>query len=637
MRYVLLLLILPFFANSQKPLPCPPPASSKAKSLFEKAVSARKTGKKYEQVKELAFKAVEEDTAYADAWKLIGDMAYNMRDYKVMKEAYTKLIAACPDASPESHFRLGSYLYDTKKYAEFEKYLKSFLDFGSQAKEDQIKRAELLLVRAKLMANPVSFNPVVVKEISTSDPEYLAVISADNEQCFFTRRFEITSKSALTPISVEKFMTAKRKADGNFERGEPMPPPFNSRNSNNEGGPSVTIDNLVIYFTVNQGGNFDICYSEWKKDAWGPITNLGYEVNDPKQWDSQPSISSDGKTLYFASFRDSVTMTSDIYVTRKTNGKWSKAKPLSSMINTNGNEKTPFIHPDGKSLYFSSDSLPGMGGFDIFVSRMDDKGNWSKPVNLGYPINTEGDEVGFFVSTDGRTGYFASNTVITGKGYDIYSFDIPEQVKPEKVLMVTGTLMDEEKEVPKAAKIELKNITTNDITNLEYDTLTGRYASVVPFKDDYMLTVKKDNAAFASSYFSKEDSVNFAPVKVNFELKKIELGVSYTLPDILFATDSYELSLGSKRVIAEFKEFLDKNPKLHIAINGHTDNSGTAEKNLVLSQQRAKAVYNFLISLGISPSRLTSQGFGQSKPVDSNLTAEGRAKNRRTEFVITAK
>jgi outer membrane protein OmpA-like peptidoglycan-associated protein len=637
MRYALLLCILPFITYSQKPLPCPPSSSSKAKKNFEAAVSARKSGKKYEQVKQLAFKAVEEDSAYADAWKLIGDMAFNMRDYKVMKEAYTRLIDVCPDASPEPHFRLGSYLFDTGKYADCTKYLKSFLDFGNQVKEEQVKRAELLLIRAGLLAAPVPFNPVPVKEISTPDPEYLAIISADNEQCFFTRRFEMTSKATLTPVSVEKFMMAKRKSDGNFDRGEPLPLPFNSRHTNNEGGPSITIDNRVLYFTVNQGGNFDICYSEWIKDAWGPITNLGNEVNDPKQWDSQPSISADGKTLYFASFRDSVTQTSDLYVSKKVNGKWTQAKPLSSVINTAGNEKSPFIHPDGRTLYFSSDTHAGMGGFDIFVSRMDDNGNWSKPVNLGYPINTEGDEVGFFVSTDGRQGYFASNTIRTGSGYDIYSFEMPEQVKPDKVLMVSGTLMDERKEVPKAAKIELKNITTNDVTDLEYDTLTGRYASVVPFKDDYMLTVKKDNAAFTSAYFSKEDSTNYAPVKVNFELKKIELGVSYTLPDILFATDSYELSLGSKRVIAEFKEFLDKNPKLHIAINGHTDNSGNAEKNLVLSQQRAKAVYHFLVSMGIAPSRLTAQGFGQTRPVDTNATAEGRARNRRTEFVITAK
>jgi outer membrane protein OmpA-like peptidoglycan-associated protein len=203
--------------------------------------------------------------------------------------------------------------------------------------------------------------------------------------------------------------------------------------------------------------------------------------------------------------------------------------------------------------------------------------------------------------------------------------------------MVSGTLLDEKKDVPKAARIELKNITTNDVTNVEYDSLTGRYASVVPFTDDYMLTIKKDQAAFTSAYFSKADSINYAPVKANFELKKIELGVSYTLPDILFETDSYELSLGSRRIITEFKEFLDKNPRLHIAIHGHTDNSGTPEKNLILSRQRAQAVYQFLISLGVSPSRLTWQGFGQDKPVDTNATVEGRARNRRTEFVITAK
>ncbi len=585
----------------------------------------------------MALKAIEEDSNYADAWKLIGDMAYNMKDYKQMKIAYTYLIDICPDASAESHFRLGNYFYSTSQFTQAEIYLKSFLEFGSGTRPAQFKEAELLLVRAKLMSNPVGFHPVPVKEISTPDPEYLAVISADNQFCFFTRRFEMHSKGSLTPLSVEKFMIAQRQPDGLFSRGEPLPAPFNSRHTGNEGGPSVTIDNRILYFTVNVDGNFDICSSEWIKDSWGPITNLGESVNDPRQWDSQPSISPDGKTLYFASFRDSITQTSDLFVSRKINGTWSKAEPLSHVINTNGNEKSPFIHPDGRTLYFSSDSLPGMGGFDIFVSQLDDNKNWSTPRNLGYPINTDADEVGFFVSTDGKTGYFASNTLKETGGYDIYSFEIPDPVRPDKVLMVSGTLQDEKKEVPKAARIELTNITTNAVTNVEYDTLTGRYASVVPFKDDFMLTVKKEDAAFNAVYFSKEDSVNYAPVKADFELKKIDIGIAYTLPDILFATDSYELTLGSRRVISEFKEFLSHHRLLKVEIDGHTDNTGNAEKNLLLSQQRAKAVYNFLISLGISASRLSWHGFGQTKPIDTNETELGKARNRRTEFVITGK
>ncbi len=637
MRYAVLMLLIPLLSAGQKPLPCPSAAHPKAVSFLEKAYSARKSQKKYSQVLHWAQKATAMDSTYAKAWKFIGDIAYFHRDYKTMEQAYRHFIALCPEVSPEPYYRLGVHFYNLNRLEECQFYLLTFLQWEGQVKEEQLHKARQLLNKTRLQSQPVPFNPVPLREVSTPDPEYLAVISADNELCFFTRRFEVISKDALTPLNVEKFMIARRKADGNFDRGEPMPLPFNSRHTGNEGAPSITIDNLTLYFTINQGGNFDICYSQRLKDGWGPIINVGPEVNDPKQWDSQPSISADGKTLYFVSFRDSVHLTSDIFISRKLNGRWSRAEPLSRVINTTGNEKSPFIHPDGRTLYFSSDTHPGMGGFDIFVSRRDDQGNWSRPVNLGYPINTEADEVGFFVSTDGRTGYFASNTLHVGTGYDIYAFEIPEQVRPERVLMVSGVLLDERKEVPRLAKIELKNITTNAITDVDYDTLTGRYASVVPFKDDYLLTIKRDNAAFISTYFSRDDTANYAPVKMDFELKKIELGVSYTLPDILFPIDSYELSLASKRIVAEFKEFLLRHPKLKVAIHGHTDNSGTPEKNMILSQERARAVYHFLISLGISPSRLSYRGFGQTRPIDTNDTPEGRSRNRRTEFVIISK
>jgi outer membrane protein OmpA-like peptidoglycan-associated protein/tetratricopeptide (TPR) repeat protein len=633
-----LLLFVLWFGTSvsaQQKILCPPSQNKKANSYYDKALSAKKSHNDYETIKEYCEKAIEEDSSFAEVYHLLGDAAYLKKDYKTMKDAYGKMIELCPDASPEPHYRLGKYLYDTKNYDGATKYLKSFLDFGN-ANEKLEKDASLLLFRAKLISHPVPFNPQIVKDISTADPEYLAIITADNKRCFFTRRFELVSKSSLTPLNVEKFMVADLQANGVFNKGEQMPPPFNSRNNGNEGGASVTIDNEHLFFTVNKNGNFDIYYSDYIKDHWGDITNLGKDVNDSVQWDSQPSVSSDGKELYFATYRDSINGTSDIYVTKK-NGKWSKPIRLSDKINTNGNEKSPFIHPDKKTLYFSSDSLPGMGGFDIFMSRKDKNGNWSEPVNLGYPINTEADELGFFVSTDGKKGYFASNTISNTGGYDIYSFDLDPKFRPDTVLLISGILKNEENQIPLAAKIELKNITTNEITDVDYDTLTGKYASAVLFKDEFLMTVKDEGYAFESHYFAKDDSSNYKPVPTNLDLKKIELGTAYKLNNILFATDSYELNDVSKRVIQDFKDFLQTNRSVIVAIHGHTDNEGDPQSNLTLSDNRAKEVYNYLIKLGVDPSRISYKGYGQTKPLFANDTPENKAQNRRTEFVIIKK
>ncbi len=627
---------LPAKAPAQNLSLCPEPADPAVTPLYEKARAARKARKPYEKVKDLCERALRVDSSYAGTWLVLGDAAWIAHDFPTMKEAYRRTIALCPDATELPHYRLGTYLYDTKKYAEAIPYLKSYLDFGSE-NERRNREAEVLLTRSRLLSNPVPFDPRIVPGVSSPDPEYLAYITADNQECYFTRRFELRSKNMLTPMSVEKFMVARRDSTGQFDHGEPLDWPFNQRNTNNEGGPSMTIDNQHMYFTLSQDNNFDIWYSDWKPDGWDPVQNLGVLVNDSLQWDSQPSIASDNVTLYFASYRDPVFGTSDLFVTRRTGGVWGKPENLGPPVNTNGNEKSPFIHPDNRTLYFSSDSLPGMGGFDIFMSRMDADGRWGEPVNIGYPINTAADEVGFFVSTDGLTGYFASNNLDGKGGYDLYSFDLYPAARPEKVLMVSGHLRDEQNQIPYAARIEMRNIATSEVTEVNYDSLTGKYASVILFDNDYIMTVKKKDAAFTSKYFAIDDSTLMEPVQLDFDVKKIELGHAYTLHDILFETDSYTLTAISRRVIEDFSEFLKQNPHVRVAIYGHTDNQGDAVMNLALSENRAKAVYRYLIELGIGPGRLTFRGFGHTRPVATNDTEEGRALNRRTEFYILSK
>ncbi len=606
------------------------------KELDKKVAEVEKLFKSlnnYDKAKELAEEIIAEDSLYAKPFLLLGDAAYRKKEFKTMVYAYNGLINACPDAAEKAYYRVATYYFDTKKYDECVPLYKSFLEFNGNdtiANDD----AEQKMFRAHALTHPVPFKPLVLKDVSTADPEYLPIISADNELCFFTRRYEFKGRDMLTPTSVEKFMVSEFK-NNKWTTGEPMPFPFNKQNSNNEGGASISIDNQHLFFTSNVKGNFDIYTSDFGLSGWSEPRTIGDNVNDKRQWDSQPSISPDGRTLYFASYRDSISQTSDIYKTERKNGHWTNPLALTDGINTLKNEKSPFIHPDGRTFYFSSDGLPGMGGYDIYVCKADDNGNWGKPVNIGYPINTENDEVGFFVSTDGKRGYFASNKINTS-GYDIYYFDLYDKIQPAQAFVFKGKLNDsDDDDIPRAAQIEIKNIASKQVTQIDYDTLTGKFAGVLLFNNDYLLTVKKDGYAFTSKYIEKKDSAK--AVTVDFDIKKVKEGQSYKLNDILFESDSYELTEMSKQVIKDFSEFLKANPTIRVGIHGHTDNEGNPANNLLLSKNRAKAVYMYLISLGIAPGRLTHEGFGQTKPIASNAASDGRSLNRRTEFFILKK
>ena len=623
-------------ADGQSEASCETSPNKKAMKLYNDAASLYKS-RKYEEAGNLVSKAIDEDPEFAMAYYLQGNIALKRKEDKVFEQSFLKVVELCPELDPEVYFQLGWYAFDFKKWKETEKYLTKFLSYD-RINEEHGAKAEAYLVKAKLYMNPVPFDPVPVQRLSTRDPEYLPYISPDNELAFFTRRYEMKDKNMLTPTSVEKFMIAHQTADGSYDQGVPMEPPFNLSTSNNEGGASITIDNKHLYFTVNEKGNFDICYSDFVDGRWSEIRNMGPLVNDPKQWDSQPSISSDGKVLYFASARDSISGV-DIYKTQKdAAGNWTKAIKLGPQINTDANEKSPFLHSDSRTLYFCSDGLPGLGGYDIFMSKMDDKGNWGKPVNIGYPINTESDEVGFFVSTDGKTGYFASNKLNGSMGgYDIYSFNLHPDVRPNKVYFQKGDVNGKANDEPINATIEIRDAVTKKLTKIDVDSISGEFAFVVDFSNDLLLSVKKDGYAFASQYVSSKDTSNDKPVKQDIELKKLEVGAHYTINDIFFSTNSYDINDTIKSVLEEFSDYLKKSPRLQVALHGHTDNVGNPEANMILSENRARTCYNFLVDQGIDKSRLSFKGFGETKPIASNATEEGKAKNRRTVFVVNSK
>lgn len=631
--------------------PCGNWHSKKVDKIYDTGISYFKKGN-YLEAGQIMKSVINSEPGYVDAYYVLGLVNFKKAtsNFKEAEKNFQKVLQLCPSYDVHTYYYLAEICYSTEKYDSTIQYLTEFLKDDNKMKSDKdYNRAASLLKYSKfyleMTRHPVPFQPKVVEGISTPDNEYLPALSPDNQIAWFTREIKVPpDKNTLIQSTKykEKFMFSTLQQDARFSEGEEMPEPFNL--NDNEGGATVTIDNNTLYYTVCKYTkdktyyNCDIYYSEYVNGEWTPIKSVSDKINLPFSWESQPSISADGKTLYFISDRPGGYGGYDIYRSIKNDkGEWGTPINLGPNINTTGNEKSPFIHPDGKTLYFSSDGWMGMGGYDIFYSRLNEDGSWSKPVNLGYPINSPDDEVGFLVSTDGTHGYFASNKFNGKGGWDIYSFELYKEAQPEKVLFLKGTVKSETEPETGKAKIELKNVETKTISEIPLDSNTGNYVAVAPFNSDYIMTVKKPGYVYETRYISRIDSTFKTPRQLDLQIAPIELNKSYRINDIYFDFNSFNLTYESKMVLDQLIEFLNENSSIHIEIQGHTDNIGNDSDNLKLSQSRSESVYNYLIANGISRERLTHKGFGKTMPVATNDTEEGRAKNRRTVFVITRK
>lgn len=648
----------PFFVIAQNNDECKSTEDRRALRNYNRAMQALRNHQSSLAVDYLK-KALDRDEEYADAIWRLAQIYYNKRVVKLAEKYLNQLVELCPDYNAEVYFMLANIDYGRDDYTNAIKNLETFLEDIDKIKrdsdyDDAVHMLDQARFLERILGHKVPFEPRKVQDISTDDDEYLAIISPDGEIAFFTRRMK--AEPSLSSISwteryEEKFMIAKRK-NSKFDKGSVMPPPFNMMG--NEGGATITARNDFLYYTVCQdvvidGYNYkncDIYYSRFIHGTWTKLQILdSVNISQKHTWESQPSITSDGKTLYFASDREGGYGGTDIWVVRKDdNNKWGKPENLGPNINTPGNERTPFIHTDSQTLYFSSSNRTdhegnihyghkGLGGYDIFYSRMKD-GEWEKAVNIGYPINSEADDHSFFVSTDGRTGYFSSNKIDETGGYNLYAFDLYPEARPRKVLFIKGEVKDDNDFPVIDATVELRNVETMDVTPVEVDSLTGKYVATAIFENDFVLTVKKPDHIYQTRYIDIDSAFFDEPVNIDFDIEKIEQGRSYQIHDINFATNIYELNAPSMRILNEFLVFLHDHPNLHIGIHGHTDSIGDAFMNMELSERRAKSVYEYLIKNGISERRLRWKGFGETEPIADNSTEEGRAKNRRTEFII---
>ena len=549
-----------------------------------------------------------------------------------------KVIANCPDNFPTVYYFLGEISFNRKDYVSADLYLRRSIDLGISDPyySDAMNISKKAKVLADIIANPVPFNPKIVSGISTIFDEYLPIISPDQELSFFTRRSDKKSLHSITNKSVEEFVSS-RKLKGKFGIGQALPSPFNFES--NEGGASITIDNRVLYYTKcirNDKGynNCDIYYVNRQTNAWSEVKSFSDKISRSDSWESQPTVSSDGKTIIFSSDRIGGYGKIDLYEINWKNEEWTNLKNLGSAINSNEHEKSPYLHTDGKTLFFSSTNFPSLGGFDVFYSRRDSLGNWQEPQNIGYPINTAADEISLFVSTDGNKAYFASNQLDGVGGWDIYSFPLHDDAKPERVLFLKGELIDENGRALDDVELEIKNINTNEVTIVKVNA--GTYVSSLTLSkdDDVLITIKKEGFAFNSAYISANDTSFSSPTNLDFELRSLEKGRSFALSDIYFETNSYQISSIAKNVLFEFISYLKLNNNMVIEINGFTDDIGESIANQILSENRAMAVYELLIAYNLDEDRLSYNGYGEQFPRVDNTSVSNRAKNRRTEFRI---
>jgi outer membrane protein OmpA-like peptidoglycan-associated protein len=307
------------------------------------------------------------------------------------------------------------------------------------------------------------------------------------------------------------------------------------------------------------------------------------------------------------------------------------------VINSGGDEGTPFIHADNQSLYFTSNGHPGYGGDDLFISRKGPDGSWGKPENLGYPINTIENEGSLVITADGRTAYYASDRADSKGGLDLYSFEMREDIRPAQTLWVKGKVFDLKTRKGLPSSVVLTDLSTGRVVSDLQTDETGNYLITLSKGKDYAFNVNRRGYLFYSENFPLSKEQGDTAFHIDIPLQPIEANAAIVLKNIFFETNQYAIKPESGAELNEVVQLMKDNPTLQIQINGHTDNVGKSSDNKTLSENRAKAVTNYLIAKGIAPARLSSRGYGDTQPVADNATPEGRAKNRRTELFVVRK
>lgn len=611
--------------------------SSKARELYNQSIKLFGERKASEAIPFME-QAIKQDPNFMDAYLKLGQLYEFTRQFEPAIAAYRNAIRLQPDspASGAAYQSLSTTLLRLGRYAEALPYLEKFQSMFP-AGSVQAKRIERQLQSARFaqesVQHPQSVDPKPVSSVLQTTPsQYFPVLTADEQTLVFT---------ALKPEGDEDLMTSTFN-------GETWSPPVSLASSintpDNEGTASLSADGRMLVFTACQGrkgfGSCDLYISRKTGKEWSAPENLGSTVNT-RYYESQPSLSADGRKLYFISDRPGGKGRRDIWRSDlDSEGNWREPVNIGEPINTAFNEASPFIHANGQSLFFASEGHVGLGGYDLFVSDSSGTG-WSNPTNLGYPINTSEDQASLFVAANGRRAYYSFEEQKDGVSQKsrLYTFDLPEslreRVKP--VSYLKGIVADAKTKKPLAATVELVDLKSNQIVSrVQADTETGQYTAVLPSGGEYALYVSVPGYLFKSLSFDFTQRTKGEGLSLSVPLEPAIAGetAKETLNNLFFESGRYDLADKSRTELDRLAAFMKASPAVKIEISGHTDDKGEAAANLTLSQKRAQAVVSYLTQAGIEADRIRAVGYGKTRPIVPNTSEENRRLNRRIEWRI---
>jgi outer membrane protein OmpA-like peptidoglycan-associated protein len=601
--------------------------NSAAQKLYDKAIRAF-DNKAYNEGIDLLNASLKKDSNYTDSYISLFQAYLELKEKKKAIDVFEKAI-------PKDSLSCLPY---------FVKYATAYASIGDYKKADDILKSiatnvpsylkpsyyQLNTVCSYALAHPPDNTVKVLNagdNINTTDAEYFPTVTVQDSILIFMRR---------NSISREDFFYSNITSSG-LSKAVPLSDNLNL--TDKKGAPSLSSDLQTLYFSAEYPrigfGRYDI-YSVTKTDSgWANPINLGPNVNTD-WWESAPSISPDGSALYFCSNKPGGFGGIDIYVSYKNKkGYWSKAINLGPNINTAGDEQTPFIHADNNSLYFASNGWPGYGGSDLYVAHKKLDGTWSKPINLGAPVNTNDNEASVAISSNGMDGYIASDRPDSKGNLDIYKINLPEAARANKTYYFNGFIQDAITMNALSGSVKLSD--NNDsskymIVNVDN---TGKFVLALPYIDSLGIQINSANHEYASLLLKKDKLIELNGATFNFQLNPIQKSFSKIFNNVFFDLNSATLLKNSNIELNALVEYLQNTATATILIEGHTDNTGNANANMQLSTKRAEAIAQFLISKGIDKNRITTKGYGSTKPIADNNTEPGRTQNRRTSFTIS--
>lgn len=613
----------------------PATKNKKAAEFFTQAENYRVRGQFAESLEYLRL-AIEKDDEFYDAYLMMGIIQKAKGDLFDARTNFEKLLTLARDNQAPAYFELADLYIQIQEYEKAKDMASRFLALKPTNKRRR-QEAEQFLENATFAlensARMESFDPrPLPPEVNFFPMQYFPVLTIDGQGIIYTRRLGVSMDFD------EDLVISRKNENGAWQEPETFSENINSEN--NEGTCTLSADGRSLIFTSCYGregyGSCDLFISYKTGDSWSVPENLGSVVNGPS-WESQPSLSADGRILYFVSNRPGGVGNRDIWVTtRDENDAWTTPRNLGPSINTRYEDVSPFIHPNNTTLYYASNGRTGFGGYDIYYTQRRGE-SWEEVKNLGAPINTGEDQVSLFISSDGLKGYYSledqSDPQVKSK---LYEFDVPEDMQvAARTFYVTGTITDAETGEPLEAEIELFDILSEERTALvSSDAENGRYLIVLAEGSEYALYVNGAGYLFNSASFNFEEGQHLESVTRDIALTPIRQGSESVLNNIFFETDKYALRDKSTTELDKVVRFLEQNPEVRIEIAGHTDNVGTPAYNLELSARRAGEVYNYLVSKGIDKERLVSKGYGQTQPAFANDSEENRSRNRRITFRI---